>query len=85
MATGMGVALAPHEEKAEGIDVIEGEVIAGDDAELGSSAQRLGDSFSQELEARLGDEGGDDVDRVRGREETPVVITSRCERRLAFV
>jgi hypothetical protein len=65
--TGVAVALAPHGEQPEGVDLIEGEVFAGHDAELGSSAQRSGDPLLQELEAGLGHEGGDDGDVRRGR------------------
>lgn len=89
--TGVGVALAPHEEQAEGVDLIEGEVVAGHDAELGSGAQGLCDPLLQELEAGLGHEGGDDGDLRRGREEGPevlaqgVVLAAGCERGVAFV
>jgi hypothetical protein len=87
--TGVGVALAPHEEQAEGVDLIEGEVVAGHDAELGPGAQRSGDPLVQELEAGLGHERGDDGDLRRGREEGPevlaqgVVLAARREGRLA--
>jgi hypothetical protein len=74
----MAVARAPHEEQAEGIDLIEGEVVAGDDAELGSSAQRVLDPFFQGLEAGRGDEGGDDVDLVRGREGQRCWLRGSC-------
>jgi hypothetical protein len=72
--TGMAVALAPHEEQPEGVDLIEGEVVAGHDAELGSGAQGLVDPSVQELEAGLGHEGGDDGDLRRGREEGTEVL-----------
>jgi hypothetical protein len=73
----MAVALAPHEQQPQGIDLVEGDVVAGHDAELGSRAQRSGDPLVQQLEAGLGDEGGDDGDVRRGREDGPEVLAQR--------
>jgi hypothetical protein len=87
---GMAVTLAPHEQQPKGIDLIEGEVVAGHDAHPGTRGSAAGDPFVHELEAGLGHEGGDDADVCRGREEGPevlaqgAVLTARRERSLAL-
>ena len=70
----MDVELAPAEQLAEGVDLVEGEIVTRHDANVGSRAQRREDERMDEREASLGDEGGDDGDLRGARKQRRQVL-----------
>jgi hypothetical protein len=83
------VELAPAEQAPERIDVIEGEGVAGHDAQVGARAQRRHHPRFNAIEPGPCHEGSHDCDLGRGLEQWPqvlvegVVLASHRERRPA--